>query len=229
MAAIIIYLLRGCGNTPPSHSDDHKTVDSLRAVINDSKGQLKVIDSLHQNNLALRKENDSLRGVDQHWKELVNDQGDFITGLIEERDALKKAKDTEGILRNCDTLAEQVSHGILLVKEYQNANDALITQSIAAMNACDREVKISDSISAIRLSAFNTVASKYDALYKDYTKAGRAKLYLGFNIGSNGSFLSAGPTAIFQTKKLRLYQAGVSYTTDSKLYYHGSVLWEIHF
>ncbi len=55
------------------------------------------------------------------------------------------------------------------------------------------------------------------------------KLYIGFDIGSNGtSTLGAGPLLLFQTKKDQLYHAGVDIMTGGA-YYHVGTLWKIHF
>lgn len=59
----------------------------------------------------------------------------------------------------------------------------------------------------------------------------RSKVYIGFDIGSNGTTtLGAGPTLLLQTKKDQLYNIGVDFIPGlNGAYYHLGTLWKIHF
>lgn len=58
----------------------------------------------------------------------------------------------------------------------------------------------------------------------------KAKLYVGFNVGSNGSTLGFGPNVLLQTKQDHLYGLGASYLPGtSGIYYQVHTLWKIHF
>lgn len=55
------------------------------------------------------------------------------------------------------------------------------------------------------------------------------KIYIGFNLGSNGSTLGFGPNVMLQTKQDHLYGLGASYLPGTQgMYYQVHTLWKIH-
>src|SRR6185295_19571917 len=120
------YVMRGCQEPAPDHSDDMKKIDSLVTIVTShTKETNRFKDSADKVISSLQKDKDSVIAITKIQKIDLNKRGEDIQGILDELDASEAAKDTLRTLTECKELKAQFASAKGLVGAYMYANDSL--------------------------------------------------------------------------------------------------------
>jgi hypothetical protein len=188
---VLAFLQFNTCRKAPSYAAEVIRQDSMMRHIADS---VKLLQAREDSFVILRKDRiiDSLVPLVNMAKNAVNTKGHQIAGTIAAGQSARVLHDTVKILASCDSLVAEVQAGVNLVSGYEYLTDSLI-------DVLQQQRRIQDSILSLRAATIRLLQAgldssdvRYQHLYTDFTRQGRAGTKR-FGIGPGiGATLSGG-------------------------------------